>query len=180
MMDHERWNTNFFEKRKYIAWRAEPVCDQIINLLQPKSVADAGCGIGEFLAEFKKRGAVIQGIEGTEEVRPYLICPQESVIIRDLTSEPLGLPVKFDLAMCFMVIDAIPSGHWQQVARFLADLSDTVMTVVVDQIPWAKAMRRQKYYEDTDTATAFIDVMRPWLNHQAIRSFQYTQIFRRR
>jgi len=178
-MINKQWNDDFFSKRKHIAWRAKPVCDQIIKQFNPQSVVDVGCGIGEFLKEFQKCGIDIIGIEGTESVYPHLMISQDKIMIFDITDAPICVPEKYDLATCFMVIGRLPQDKWKNAARFLAKLSDTIVTVVEDQEAWRTDMASFNFIEDIETGAIFRESLRPLLDKTAVRSFQYTQVFRK-
>lgn len=174
-----KWDTNFFAKRKHIAWRAKPVCDQIIQQFHPKSVIDVGCGIGEFLKDFQDRGIVSSGVELTDAVYPYLMIPKENVILHNITKSHLRFEDKCDIALCFMVVGRLPENTWNFVAKGLTFMADTVITVVENEWKWAKCMKKYGFYEDTMEATIFRQALRPLFNKTAMRSFQYTQIFKR-
>ena len=178
-MIDEKWNDNFFSKRKHIAWRAKPVVIQVIQQFNPQSVIDVGCGIGEFLDEFQKRGIDIIGIEGTESVYPHLMISQDKIMIFDITGAPICIPEKYDLATCFMVIGRLPKDKWKNAARFLTKLSDTIITVVEDQEAWRTIMAQFNFIEDIEAGAIFRESLRPLLDKTAVRSFQCTQIFRK-
>jgi SAM-dependent methyltransferase len=178
-MENNKWDKNFFSKRKHIAWRAKPVCDQIIAQFNPKSVIDVGCGIGEFLEEFKDRGIKITGTENTREVYPYLMIPLEDLIIMDITATPPSCS-NFDIALCFMVIGRLPENTWDHCAEFLAACSDTIITVVENEWLWGTKMKQVGFVENTMETVLFRQALRPLMNKTAMRSFQHTQIFRRK
>jgi len=177
-MENNQWDKNFFSKRKHIIWRAKPVCDQIVAQFNPATVIDVGCGIGEFLEEFKDRKIKITGTENTREVYPYLMIPLEDLIIMDITAKPPSCS-KFDLALCFMVIGRLPENKWHNCAEYLAVCSDTIITVVEHETKWAKCMKDVGFIEDTMETVLFRQALRPYFKKTAMRSFQHTQIFRR-
>lgn len=172
------FDEKFFSKRKHIAWRAPHVVDAIEKIIQPQSVIDVGCGIGEFLAEFRKRGVSIAGIENTVDVSPYLMIPQESVEIRDITTQQ-RLQRKWDLALCFMVVGRLPQDTWYKCARFLTKCSDTVITVVEEENLWEECMLKRKFDLDVDATVKLRALLSPWFHKTAIRSFRFVQVFRR-
>ena len=162
-----------------MAWRAEPVCTQIIKQFSPASVIDVGCGIGEFLKFFKDKDIEIQGIEGTENIFPHLMIPKEDIDIMDITKFSVCPDQKFDLALCFMVIGRLPEETWLHCAEFLSQLSDTIITVVEKEWLWEKTMKAQGYSPDALATIEFRNALRPLFNKTAMRSFQFTQVFRR-
>jgi 2-polyprenyl-3-methyl-5-hydroxy-6-metoxy-1,4-benzoquinol methylase len=179
MTENNKWDDNFFSKRKHIAWRANIVCGQIIKQFHPASVIDVGCGIGEFLKVFYDLGIIIKGVESTEAVLPYLMFPQDKIEIHDIVDQRLIPDVRFDVALCFMVVGRLPERQWNNMAHALTELSDTVITVVEDNLTWQDCMAEYGYHEDLEADFEFRDALRPWFNKTAVRSFQFTQIFRR-
>lgn len=176
-----KFDDNFFSKRKHIAWRAPIVCDQIIKHFNPKSVIDVGCSIGEFVKELRARNILAVGTENTKAVYPHLLIPSDLVIMHDITARRTLLAGdRYDLAMCFMVINNIPDNKWKQAAKNLAALSDTVITVVEDEEQWSSCMSQQDYYEDYTAERLFRQDLESYFDRTAIRSFRKTQVFRKR
>lgn len=175
-----KFDDNFFSKRKHIAWRAPIICDQIIKHFNPKSVIDVGCSIGEFVKELRYRNILAVGTENTKAVYPHLLIPQDLVIINDITDRPLILDNRYDLAMCFMVINNLPEEKWNCIAKNLTVLSDTVITVVEDEEQWSSYMSQQDYYEDYTAERLFRQDLESYFDKTAIRSFRKTQVFRKR
>lgn len=176
-----KFDDNFFSKRKHIAWRAPIVCDQIIKHFNPKSVIDVGCSIGEFVKELRDRNILAVGTENTKAVLPHLMIPQDLMIWHDIRGilKP-HFSNRYDLAMCFMVINNLPENKWVTAARNLAALSDTVITVVEDEEQWSGCMSQQDYYEDYTAERLFRQDLESYFDKTAIRSFRKTQVFRKR
>jgi len=172
------FDDKFFSKRKHIAWRAPYVCDAIETLFHPKSVIDVGCGIGEFLKEFQARGVDTLGTENTEDVFPHLMIPQSSVEIKDILKPP-RFNRKWDVALCFMVVGRLPEDTWDKCARFLTKCSDTVITVVENEELWTECMAKRNFKLDEEATMKICALLSPWFDKTAIRSFRYTQVFRR-
>lgn len=175
-----KFDDNFFSKRKHIAWRAQVVCDNIINLFKPKSVIDVGCSIGEFLKEFKQRGIMINGIENTKAVLPHLMISEDDLILWDITNGAFIPPERYDLAMCFMVVGRLPEDKWDTIAESLVALSDTIITVVENEPLWSECMKKQGYEEDKLSADIFRNSLGDLLKQQAVKSFGSTQVFRKK
>ena len=78
---------------------ARAVVPHVIDLVRPRSVVDAGCGTGEWLAVFQEHGiADILGIDGDWVPREQLQIPQDLFMPHDLCS-PLHLDRTFDCAL---------------------------------------------------------------------------------
>lgn len=98
---------------------AEAVVPLVLDLLAPASVVDVGCGIGLWLAEFKRHGLRdVLGVDfGRVPPTELAIGPGEFVA-HDLT-RPLELGRRFDLAVSVEVAEHLPEGDSR---RFVADL----------------------------------------------------------
>jgi len=75
-------------------------------------VLDIGCGRGEYLQEFRKRGAKVYGID----TDPFLIsvCKKKKIPIKKLDLETDKFPFKdkfFDLAICSNVLEHLYNPH---------------------------------------------------------------------
>jgi 2-polyprenyl-3-methyl-5-hydroxy-6-metoxy-1,4-benzoquinol methylase len=70
-----------------------------VELFEPSSVVDVGCGVGHWLAEFQRLGVDdVTGVDGGYVDRDRLRIPVECFHAHDL-GEPLRLSRAFDLAM---------------------------------------------------------------------------------
>ena len=85
------------------------IVNEIMRLINPKSVLDIGCGIGTFLHCFKKSGLTdVLGIDGewvNKEILNKYILPDEFLEM-DL-EETFYLERKFDLVICLEVAEHI-------------------------------------------------------------------------
>lgn len=118
----ERFFRNTIE---FEAASAHSAASIIYQQFQPKSVIDIGCGVGMYLAEFKKFGAEIVGVEGSEAALPQSFVPAETVIF-DLT-EPLDLSRKFDLCLCLEVAEHLPGAKAGILVDSLVRLAETII-----------------------------------------------------
>lgn len=86
---------------------AEEIVPYIIELFQPKSVIDIGCGIATWLNIFKKYGVqTILGIDGSFVDKRLLKIQENSFIEKDL-EQSFVLEDKFDLAISLEVAEHI-------------------------------------------------------------------------
>ena len=86
---------------------AQVVVPLVIDLLQPSSVVDVGCGSGSWLAEFKRLGvSEILGIDGPGAAATSDL-GRDEFLVHDLLS-PLKLERRFDLAVCVEVAEHLP------------------------------------------------------------------------
>jgi hypothetical protein len=174
------WDSNFFKKRKYIAWRAKPIGDAIISQFCPRSIIDIGCSIGEFIKYFVDHNIDADGTEITREVEPYLMFARDRLIIQDICASMPPPPRKYDLAMCFMVIGRLPEAYWNIAAYNLTQYSDTIVTVVEKEHRWRVSMNLHNYHENFEATAKFRYLIKTWKDKTAIRSFyNYSQVFER-
>jgi hypothetical protein len=122
----EIYGEKFFRIRDKLMWRADIICEGIINILDPKSVIDVGCAIGDLIKGFDKLGRVCYGIEGAKTVIPYLVVDKEKVYIEDLRL-PLSIKDFFDLVLCIEVAEHIEPEHSNQFVDNLINLSDRIL-----------------------------------------------------
>jgi SAM-dependent methyltransferase len=85
---------------------AQEIVPLILEMIQPRSVIDIGCGTGAWLSVFKDLGVDdVWGVDGDYVDRSLLQIPPERFIARDLT-QPFTLERDFDPVILFSA--AIP------------------------------------------------------------------------
>ena len=106
----EHYSPQFFEDRKEGAGTsAREVVPLVLDLVQPRSVIDVGCGIGSWLAIFCELGLEdFHGIDGNYVDAEALLIPREKFQAFDLT-KPLRLDRRFDLALSLEVAEHLPA-----------------------------------------------------------------------
>jgi SAM-dependent methyltransferase len=88
---------------------ARAIVPLVLELIDPRSVIDVGCGIGIWLSVFKEYGVSdILGIDGDYVNREMLEIPAEQFLAYDLT-EPLEIGRQFDLVVSLEVAEHLPS-----------------------------------------------------------------------
>ena len=99
----------------------------VLELVEPRSVIDVGCGLGSWAATFLEQGvADVVGVDGDYVNRERLLIPSERFIPADLTR---GIPVdrQFDLAVCLEVAEHLPANCGDQLVDELARLGRAVL-----------------------------------------------------
>ncbi len=87
---------------------AQAVVPIVLQLVQPRSIVDVGCGDGTWLAVFREFGVSDTfGLDGDYVDRRLLQIPQDQFRATDLSS-PFGLPRTFDLAVSLEVAEHLP------------------------------------------------------------------------
>lgn len=95
------YDADFFEALEDgVARSAEACADLMVELFDPRSVVDIGCGTGIWLSALRKRGiADVLGVDGPWVPREQLAIPEAQFREHDLTM-PLEIARRFDLALC--------------------------------------------------------------------------------
>lgn len=104
-----RYDDVFFDAAEHGMLRsAAAVVPHVIDLIQPGSVVDVGCGRGAWLSVFQSHGVErLLGLDGHYVDRRRLFVPPEFFSAADL-SKPFTIPDKFDLAICLEVGEHLP------------------------------------------------------------------------
>ncbi|MDX2229162.1 MAG: methyltransferase domain-containing protein [Leptolyngbyaceae cyanobacterium bins.349] len=108
---------------------AKEVVPVIVDLLNPKSVVDVGCGIGTWLSIFKENGINdVLGIDGEYVDRNLLYqhIDAKDFIAYDLTKE-ITLNRKFDLVISLEVAEHIPEECADKFINTLVSLGDFIL-----------------------------------------------------
>lgn len=113
---------------------AQVIIPLILELLQPQSAIDIGCGVGSWLAVFKEFGIEdVLGVDVEFMDSSLLQIPREQYLPFDL-KKPLKLDRQFDLVLCLEVAGYIPH---QSAAMFVNSLTQLGSTVLFSaQIPF--------------------------------------------
>jgi SAM-dependent methyltransferase len=106
---------------------ASVVVPLLLSLLPVKSVADVGCGVGPWAAEFLANGVPdVLGIDGDYVDRSQLRIPPDRFSVHDLTKS-LQLDRTFDLAVCLEVGEHLPESRAQGLVVDLTFLAPCVL-----------------------------------------------------
>jgi SAM-dependent methyltransferase len=123
----------FFARRHKLSWRAPFIVQAVRCLRHPRSVIDVGCGVGDIVGAFVREGIDAYGIEGTDACVRYLECERERVRIFDLRTPDLAAFAKgtrFDIGLCFEVLEHIEAEYIEAVLAYLHELSDCWVTSI--------------------------------------------------
>lgn len=125
-VDVKIYDEQFFKNTiEFEAASANSAASIIYDEFKPASVIDVGCGVGLYLAELKKLGVEIRGIEGSEYALLQSFVPEETEIF-DL-SEPFDINRKFDLCLCLEVAEHLPECRADVLVDSLAKLADILV-----------------------------------------------------
>lgn len=88
---------------------ARAVAPLVVDILQPRSVLDMGCGSGAWLAAFQELGVErIDGVDPGHALDDQLFVPRERLQRRTL-DRPIELEGRWDLAICLEVGEHLPA-----------------------------------------------------------------------
>jgi SAM-dependent methyltransferase len=106
---------------------AEIIAPLILNLLPVKSIVDVGCGVGAWLAVFRKLGVDdIFGLDGEYILDASLEIPRDRFQAVDL-SKPFSLGRTFDLAISLEVAEHLPADSAVAFVESLVRLAHVVL-----------------------------------------------------
>jgi len=99
----------------------------VVELFEPRSVADVGCGVGRWLTEFQRLGAErILGLDGAHVDPEWLSIPKSSFRAVDL-SKPFQLDNRFDLTVCLEVAEHLPDSSAADLVHSLTQSAPIVL-----------------------------------------------------
>lgn len=99
----------------------------LIELLNPTSVVDMGCGAGAFLEEFRNFNITdLLGLDNSDIDPKYLLFDRNKILKQNLT-EQFSLKKKFELAICLEVAEHIDEGESEVFIDNLSNLSDVIL-----------------------------------------------------
>ena len=99
----------------------------LIEMLQPRSVIDVGCGRGTWLSVFARLGlADYLGVDGAWGNLETLDIPRERFVVADL-QQPIRLDRRFDLVVSLEVAEHLPASAADSFVQSLANLGDRIV-----------------------------------------------------
>ncbi len=124
----DKYNKNFFTSHQTGSKKsAQKIVPIIINLFNPKSVVDVGCGTGDWLSVFLEKDVVdVVGMDGTYVDKNLLSIPVEHFIPTDL-EQSIVTNRKFDLAMSLEVAEHLSPQRAQEFVKDLVSLAPIVL-----------------------------------------------------
>lgn len=106
---------------------AKEVVPLLMELFQPKSVIDVGCGLGEWLHVFQNAGIEqVLGLNGSwVKLENLFINPNFFQEINLINPKPIQ--GKFDLILCLEVAEHLPKSSAETLVEFLISLGNTII-----------------------------------------------------
>jgi SAM-dependent methyltransferase len=121
-------NASYYEWMKVGSRRsAQAVVPFLVQLLEPRSVVDAGCGTGSWLRVFRENGTEdVLGVEAAPIDGSVLEIAPDELRIASVV-EDLELGRRFDLALCLEVAHYHPPDAAPKLVRNLCALAPAVL-----------------------------------------------------
>ncbi len=99
----------------------------LLELVEPASVVDVGCGRGAWLCAFQECGvSEVRGVDGAYVEREKLLVAPERFTAADLR-RPEQLTGRYDLALCLEVAEHLPASVAPELVAALTRLSPVVV-----------------------------------------------------
>ena len=189
----EIYKPGFFKRRDSLSWRAPIICGPVIEILRPKSVIDVGCAIGDLVEYFLEKGLDAYGLEGTENIIPWIKISQWRLYFKDLRMK-IDLGKKFDLVTCFEVFEHIEPEYADILLANLTGMSDRLLISAappgqgghyhVNCQPinyWNEKFDLLCYKPDANIVTKIRERLAPWKHKPGVKAiYQNLAYFERR
>ena len=122
------YTEDFYEARRKGAQKsAKAIVPLVLELIQPRSVIDVGCGSGSWLSVFKECGVSdVLGLDGDYVDRGMLEIPEEQFLAVDLTN-PLKIDRQFDLVVSLEVAEHLPRKYARTLVNSLTRLGPVIL-----------------------------------------------------
>ena len=127
-MDTINYSVEFYTAlKKSSKTSSQKVVPFVLELVQPSSIIDVGCGMGSWLSTFIDHGIMdAKGIDGDHVDVGRLEIPREFFEAVDL-SKPFSMGRRYDLAICLEVAEHLPETSAESFVTCLVGLSDIIL-----------------------------------------------------
>jgi hypothetical protein len=187
---NKAYSKKFFRQRSSLAWRAKYFCEAVIQVLNPKSVVDFGCGNGDLLRGFYDRTvSEILGVEGSTNCTEHMMIPHWRLRIHDLRKPFYAYYPLFDLAICLEVAEHLEPEYAPILLDSLCRCSDHVLFSAAGpgqggihhhncqpKSYWTKLMHERGYSRDQDIENR-IKLALPYKRKKGIKAYYQNLLY---
>jgi hypothetical protein len=175
------YDSAFYQRNQTVSLSsAQLVVPFVLEVVNPRSVVDVGCGDGTWLSEFYRQGIEdILGLDGEYVAPDGLLIPHECFEARDLQRNH-QVPRTFDLALSLEVGEHLPKESATSFVNFLCRLAPVVLFSAA--IPGQAGINHvneqwQSYWVDKFSAEDFVpvDCIRPRFWQESAVGVWYAQ-----
>ncbi len=170
----------FAESEADVLRSARVVAPLLLQLVQPRSVLDVGCGRGAWLSVFRDLGIdEVRGLDGEHVNRSRLLIDEPSFVAVDL-ARPFAIDGTFDLALCLEVVEHLQEAAGRRVVEALAAAAPVVAfsAAIPGQGGTGHVNERwPRYWEDLFASHDFarVEAIRPLVSHDVRVKWWYRQ-----
>src|SRR5215467_13018648 len=128
MQSNTPYTVDFYKIHRQGSRRsASQIVPLVLELVQPKSVIDVGCGVGAWLSVFNECGVEdFYGLDGEYVDRNMLEIPHQRFLAVDLT-KPIQLNRQFDLVVSLEVAEHLPDNCAEMFVDSLTKLGRVIL-----------------------------------------------------
>ncbi|MGQ0560996.1 MAG: class I SAM-dependent methyltransferase [Gemmatimonadota bacterium] len=121
------YSRGFYRELQAATASARRVMPWLLELVQPRSIIDVGCGAGAWLQAARAQDLDdVMGIDSAELPSELLLIPHSLVVRHDLL-QPIETARGFDLALCLEVAEHLPGARADSLVRDLAALAPVIV-----------------------------------------------------
>lgn len=126
-MENNVYDSKFYSNRERTFHSAQKIVPIIMNDINPQSVVDVGCGLGEFLGAFVEQGVdKVLGLDGDWVDRDSLRIDPKFFQSVDL-KKPIDVDGKYDLVVTCEVAEHLSSEYADLFVDSLISLGDVIL-----------------------------------------------------
>ncbi len=129
------YSKEYYHSLEEREWRGPILGQAIIDVLKPLSVIDIGFGHGEVMRYLLSKGLNVYGIERSIDAIRVSGVPTKKAWVFDLTLPHQPVPRKFDLAICFSVVEHIEPEYEKNFIQNVQALADRIIFSAINSFP---------------------------------------------
>ncbi len=124
----EAYSEQFYQNQREGSRRsAKEIVPLVLQIIQPRSVIDLGCGVGTWLSVFREHGVHdIFGVDGEWINKELLEIPAERFVTHDLRNRFRWIR-QFDLVLCLEVAEHLPPDYAEILVDSITELGPVVL-----------------------------------------------------